>query len=399
MRTIKLISSAIFKSYQLLLGIWLTFYLTNHFSLALYGEYSAQISQLFIFGFILKLGFDVLVLKEGNPFLLFNVIIPTYLVLVVVGVVLCLTLSTWLGIGILSILLFSITLVLAELIRRKNRIGLYILMSGGLQYTVQTILFLVDPIVDLIGPRGVIFISVIIPCGIQIGYFWKALKIGAKKIGGLKFIRVKNVIIESIGQLFFNLSSVFNNWLGTYLLSLTGNMDAVAIFTAVKRITNGLSLPQQVLNINFANPLARSLSNHEKLKIILLRQRRLFFYTSLLIMFGGLIMTRLIIFIVNIENDLLPSLWTSYYILMAMVVINVLTGPTFIFTRISGGLGKKVLALNLITILCYGGAMLSVFEDKLLSVTIATFTSITLTNFYLMYEGYRERGVFLHARP
>ncbi len=399
MQIARLLRSAILKSYQLLLGIWLTYFITNQYSLELYGVYSAQIARLFIFGYVLKLGFDILVLKENNRFRLFKLIFPTYMVVMFLGILICSILSIWLGVSILSILAFSITLVLAEMARRKNSTGTYILLSGGLQYSIQALLFLSKPIVDSIGVPSIVLISVSIPCVLLLIKYNRVFLLGLERINHLKWSNMQSVMEESVGQLFFNLSSVFNNWLGTYLLSLTGNMDAVAIFTAVKRITNGLSLPQQVLNINFANPLARSLNDLSKLRSILLRQRKLFFYTSIIIAIGGMVMTELLTYIIKLDAALLPQLWTSYYILIAMVVINALTGPTFIFTRISGGLGKKVVALNIITIVCYGLAMLIPNEDKLLAITIATFTSITLTNFYLMIVSYLEKRVFLHARP
>ena len=399
MQVIRLIRSAILKSYQLLLGLWLTFFLTNEYSLDLYGVYSTEIAQLFIFGFILKLGFDILVLKENSNFRLFKLIFPTYIVIMLIGVLITSILSIWFGFSVFSILIFSVTLVLAELSRRKNSTGTYILMSGGMQYTVQAILFLSEPLINRIGVSGIVLISVSIPGGVLLIIYRRVLSVGFERVSFLHWARVKEVITESVGQLFFNLSSVFNNWLGTFLLSLTGNMDAVAIFSAVKRITNGLSLPQQVLNINFANPLARSLNNLNELKSLLLRQRKLFFYTSIIIAIGGVVMTKLITYIIILDESLLPQLWTSYYILLVMVIINVLTGPTFIFTRISGGLGKKIIALNLLTIVCYGSAMLIPTTNKLLSITVATFMSITLTNLYLLFAGYRDRGVFLHARP
>ena len=399
MRLIKLFRSALVKSYQILLGVWLTYYITNHYSLSTFGNYSAQIATLFIFGFVSKLGFDILVLKEKSDSTLFNVILPVYLMILILGLITGSLFALFVDVQAISIVLYSFTLVFSEFLRRKDLNEWYIFLSGGLQYTIQVILFWNQEVADFIGVRFVILISVALPFIVLVLIYHRVIIHAFCNLLVLPVRKVKNVLSESVGQLFFNLTAILNNWLGVYLLSIYGNLEAVAIFAAVKRITNGLSFPQQVLNINLANPLAKSLENRNQLNSILLKQRNLFFYTSITMVFGGLLAAIFLTQLINVPTQLITDLWTVYSILVAMIIVNVLTGPTFIFTRITGGLTKKVFVLILLVVANYSLAIILPFSNKLLLVSWAAFFSMTSINIYLMYTAYQNHGIHLYAKP
>lgn len=342
----------------------------------------------------------MLVLKEENPFRLFNIIVPAYLLILFLAVVSGAVSAAFFGLQPVSIVIFSFTLVLAEFLRRKNLNGWYIFLSGGLQYSIQTLLLLNVRLGSTLGIKTIIFISVCIPAIVLLLLNSRVVKHAIlNSIVRYRPNHLTSVISESIGQLFFNLTTILNNWLGTYLLSLFGNLDAVAIFAAVKRITNGLSFPQQVLNINLANPLARAIGNKDKLRQILLRQRRMFFYTSIVMGIGALVGSFVLTDIVKVPPQLHNQLWMVYFILSLMIVLNVLTGPTFIFARIVGGLRKKVLVLIAITLACYGLALVLPIGNRLIAISGAAFCSMTTINLYLMYTAYKDQGLYLHAKP
>lgn len=400
MQFLNLVKSGILKSYQMLLNLWLTFFLTNSYSLGFYGEYSAKISVLFLSGFVYKLGFDMLFLKENNKRRLFEIILPTYILVFLGELIISLVASFHVGYESFSALAFSTTLVIAEMLRRKNSNGLFIFMSGGVQYTLQSLLFLNDTLASYLGTSIIILTSVTVPLLFLCIYLRKVLLASLFRIRKLNAKVAFQVLKESLEQVSFNASIVFNNWLGIYLLSLTGNMNAVGIYSAVKRLNNGLSLPEQVLNINLANPLARSLNNPEKLTSVLRIQRKLFFYTALIILTLGISLSWFLPKLINLSNTALASQGaTVHYILLGMVVINVLTGPTFMFTRMTEGLRKKTIVVNIITTSCYLSTILFPLSTKLLVVTCATFLSMTLTNIYLVWMTYRDRGLLLHAIP
>lgn len=382
-----------------MLGVWLAHHITHTYSLSVFGSYSGQISELFIMGFILKLGFDMLVLKEKNTFRLFRHVFPVYVSLLLVTVPLCLAAWPWLGARAISILLFSTTLVLAELLRRRNLNAQYIFMSGGLQYTLQTIMFLSPELMGMLGVTWVVFLSVLAPFAVLILIYVRVLLVAIGSISKISFSTIKPVLSESVGQLFFNLTTILNNWLGTYLLSFGSNLDAVAIFAGVKRITNGLSFPQQVLNINLANPLARALEDPAKLKNALNRQRRLFFYVSAMMAIGSCVLYFVLPMVIKVQPEETNALSSVYVILSFMMLINVLTGPTFIFTRITGKLKEKVVVIIAITLLSYGLTFAIPQADRLIGMCVAAFCSMTFINIFLMYSAYRDQGVHLHARP
>jgi|GEM_PF-1747222 len=393
-----LIVSAISKSYQLIAGFFLTYFITRNLGVDHFGQYSARVSELFIFSFLVKLGFDVQLLKEHANFRLYRVIIPHYMALFLVGLAVSLLFfPVGFGLRALSVVLFSFTLVFAEFWRRRNKNSSYIFLTGGAQYTIQVLLYLVYMVKGPLSPDLTVFVSVTGPFLVVSYICRRQVVTGLMGIVDLRPSIVAVVLKESAGQVMFNLTTVLNNWLGTYLLSIIGGPAQVGVYSAVKRLANGLSFPMQLFNITFANPLARSLNDREKLEHVLLRQRRLFFYSSIVVALVGLGLYPFVHKIVPVGPNLIWDLRASYLILLSMAVVNMLTGPTFIFTRLTGKLFSKVTVILTITALAYGGAASLNLGPGSLRMSVAAFISLNSINAYLLWRAWIEDRLKLYA--
>jgi hypothetical protein len=339
------------------------------------------------------------VLKENKNTKLFKYIFPGYLVVFCCGIVLAALLSLVISSRGISIVLFSFTLVLAELFRRKGKSSLYIFMCGGFQYSIQCLVLLNHNLTTIIGIDLLILTSVTIPFLFLVWWHRRLLAFSISRLVSIPMDITILILKESVGQMFFNLTTILNNWLGTYLLSVLGNNEGAAIFSAVKRIANGLSFPQQVLNINFANPLARNLNNPDKLNHIVSKQRKFFFYAATLVSITAFALAPFLTKLINVTTEMENTLYAVYAVLMAMVVLNILSGPTFIFARLSGNLGKNVMVILAITIMSYGFTLIWPVEHQIILMSVAAFSSMTTINAYLLFQTWRTKGILLNARP
>ena len=310
--------------------------------------------------------------------------------------VISLVLVKWFGFQPVSIVLFSFTLVFSEFLRREDFPGLFILFTNGAQYVLQLVIFFfasssVHPPVE-----HVIFVSILFPFIITVLIRFKVIRVSFKQIFQLKTQDLWVVMKESTGQMLFNLTSVLNNWLGSYLLSFSGTNLDVAIYSAVKRVTRGLSFPEQVLNINFANPLARNLDDRQALTEVLKKQRRLYFIAFIVVAIVGVAVLPFVTWMFDFEEGENWKLLATYGIMLVMILINILTGPTFIYTRLTGRMKQKVSVTMVLTLVLYLLGILPI-GHPVINMSISALLSFTSINIYLMLEAYKKDGLWLFA--
>ena len=385
---------------QVVITLYVMYFLSHEFSARFFGQYSYLIAELHLASYIAKAGFDVLILKEKHPRKLLRITLPTYLCISLI--VLCISTFAFVAIGInaFSVYCYSLTLVLSELIRRSNQTSSYVFYTGFFQYAIQLALFFWCATTNVAAdPQLIIFLSTLIPILTLVIGFRKVLIKAIRAISSLSWQHVGATLKLSLSQLAFNVTAIMNDWLGIYLLAFYCQFEQVAIYTAAKRIINGLALPLQVLNINFMNPIARALNSFDKLSSTLKGQRRgyfiLFFVTLVFSIPVGWLLPEL----VDISDDSLTELSIVYLIMLGGLFYNIITGPTFLLSRLLDSSRITAWVTIAISLSCYFIGVIFVHKVDTATMAVTAVLSLGIVNTYLMWFVHRATGLFIYAKP
>ncbi|SIN79634.1 hypothetical protein SAMN05444394_1867 [Algoriphagus halophilus] len=303
-----------------------------------YGEFSYFFSFIAIYSIFLKFGFDTMILrvdmndvdlirKKFSYFYFIN-IFQFFL-----NIILYISLKIPFYV-VISAHLFSLSFVFSELLRRDNKVGLYLLFTNSFFLLIQFLLII------FVGSSHLPFIFFI-------SYFINFIIVVKLVFSWYKqLILVSPSIIPfSVIRTYFNasvleVSNSFNSHGITYIFSFFTTNDILGVFSICKKLSNGVELPYQILNISNA-PVYSNLRNFSfEFRVFLKKQIKLFFIFGFLFPIFSYFLVFFLIDILLIPEKFINLFYVLSFILFLSKALNGLTGPTFTLIKIFGNLNS-----------------------------------------------------------
>lgn len=397
---LKVLSATFVRSASIVLNYAILLLLSNRDGVEIYGYYSYYIAFIFTYSTVLKLGFDVLIMRESNEEVILDKIIPSFIMVSAPLLGLSFLVHFFFKLEweiLISSHAFAATLVLAELVRRKGGFLVYIIFTGVFFLLVQLMCFWW---LDLMLMKLGILISYLLSLILLIAYL--RFRQGVRISIGIKMIDRKT-FQDAFHATVLGLSTSLNNQAAIFIFSLFASKEMVGIFSIAKRISNGAGLPVQILNVYNAPLFIKMRTGTEAFNTFIRKEMKDFFVYGFLGPLFFIPLVWLIPLVVEIPPELLSVFYTITVIFLLGTALNGLTGPTFTLIRIVGSLEKATKAqvftysILLVALLLqgYAGNLKILNINFAISSSFSISLALTALNLYYVHHLKKHHNITL----
>jgi O-antigen/teichoic acid export membrane protein len=338
----KLFSVGSIRAASLLIGIGLMLYVNHFISIEYYGEYSRNFSFINITGFLAKLGFDILIIREYSKRNIYNKILPLFNKLFIIILMISIFLNS---VNIISGIIYSAIIVYSEVLKRNGKTNLYVLILFIIPITMQLVLIILFN--DIYDNRYLLLCSYIVALLLIIIVQFKLVVSTIKYSLQTKLLSSIHILKESAYGFAFGVANLSKNHIPIYVLSLLTPLEIVGIYSSLQRVVNGIGLPYQILNINNASKFVGYKNDIPKLNEYLKVQKVFFFYFGFLFPFILLLPFLPVNEVLSIDLNYYKFSTSLLTILVITKSLNGLMGPTQNISKIYMPL-KKIVAIQIL---------------------------------------------------